>query len=842
MTSRDVIRLKILGIPGLEGTTGDGALVLSQPKRLTLLAYLAIRGGWVRRDALVELFWPDHDAAAGRRALSQALHFLRRSLGRDTIRGRGVEEVRLSREAVECDVEQFREAVGRRHWQDGLDLYRGELLQGVVIEPSPAFSHWLDGERSQLQQLAGEAAAKQATLCFEAGDARSAVKFQARALEIRPMDEATLREYLMLLDEAGDAAQALAAYDAFRTRLASSFGLEPSKETVRIVEMIRARRPETEAVRPAAIASSAQNRMEDGAGAGAAPSEEDGSGRPGSRAIVDWSRDGGRKPISLAPRRRSSRAVEVAAIAFISLLVSSQPLTTGAASGHEPGYDFLPPNHVAILYFDINGDTTEIASVADYISETVMDRLSRIDTLNVISHNGVNRFRRKDPPIDTVVNALHVGTVVTGTVRHLDNTTRINVEFTDATGSSMTIPSLEFDGIDATLMADSVAAVITENLRRKIGEDIELGRSRGSSNPEAGRLYADALSTERSFDAYARLGTKPLEDLAYKALERLAKVKDLDRRWIEPVLLSSQLAWSMAFHCVFHRDCKEDAESWLERARQQAEQAVQMDSLNSRALELRGRTRFYSYVFEFVKDPAVLVDAAADLNRAIDADSRNAMALVTYSAILKEQGNLEGAMAGAKMALSADQFLKETPEIIWRWFETSFELGLDGEASRACRQLAESRAESWQIAMCELMLDAWAKDRTPDVHRARLVLNDQIESEEMNARSHVPLVGLLYAAVLARAGQSQDAEKMIADIQERADQAATPIQDEMLVFEAATRVRLGELDQAVNLARKYIAGAPLARRGVTDRRWFRSISDRLRNPVEDGAPRRSASR
>ena len=79
-----MLRLSILGSADLRGPDGQPLLsVLSQPKRLTLLAYLALNatGGFTRRDKLLALFWPDSDTDKARGSLRRSLSYLRKSLG-----------------------------------------------------------------------------------------------------------------------------------------------------------------------------------------------------------------------------------------------------------------------------------------------------------------------------------------------------------------------------------------------------------------------------------------------------------------------------------------------------------------------------------------------------------------------------------------------------------------------------------------------------------------------------------------------------------------------------------------------------------------------------------------
>ena len=83
-----MIHFRTLGALDLRGSGGEELrTVLAQPKRTALLAYLALTTprGPHRRDTLLALFWPEQDTDHARNALSQAVHFLRRSLGAEAL-------------------------------------------------------------------------------------------------------------------------------------------------------------------------------------------------------------------------------------------------------------------------------------------------------------------------------------------------------------------------------------------------------------------------------------------------------------------------------------------------------------------------------------------------------------------------------------------------------------------------------------------------------------------------------------------------------------------------------------------------------------------------------------
>ena len=91
-----MIELRTLGVLDLTGPDGtDCRAVLQQPKRLGLLAYLAVSAPrrFHRRDSLLAVFWPELDQDRARAALRRSLYFIRTALGPGVIEGRGEEEV-----------------------------------------------------------------------------------------------------------------------------------------------------------------------------------------------------------------------------------------------------------------------------------------------------------------------------------------------------------------------------------------------------------------------------------------------------------------------------------------------------------------------------------------------------------------------------------------------------------------------------------------------------------------------------------------------------------------------------------------------------------------------------
>ena len=101
-----MIELRALGTLALRDRDGEDLhSVLAQPKRVALLAYLAIARphGFHRRDTLLALLWPEQDDQHARWALNQALRHLRFALGKQVVPSRGDGEVGIASEHLRCD-------------------------------------------------------------------------------------------------------------------------------------------------------------------------------------------------------------------------------------------------------------------------------------------------------------------------------------------------------------------------------------------------------------------------------------------------------------------------------------------------------------------------------------------------------------------------------------------------------------------------------------------------------------------------------------------------------------------------------------------------------------------
>lgn len=225
-----MIYLRLLGALDAQAQDGrDLAVLLRQPKALALLAYLTLGAhGFLRRDTLVAMFWPESDQVRGRASLRKMLHKLRLAVGPDGLQNRGIEEVAIDSSVVQCDVRDFEAAAMAGDWERAGSLYGGDVLDGFFISGAPEFERWLDQERMRLRTLACDAAWGIAEVRRREGKLREAGRWADRAAAREPHDELAMQRVVRFFADMGDRSGAISRYEQYVDFLATEFETGPS--------------------------------------------------------------------------------------------------------------------------------------------------------------------------------------------------------------------------------------------------------------------------------------------------------------------------------------------------------------------------------------------------------------------------------------------------------------------------------------------------------------------------------------------------------------------------------------------------------------------------------------
>jgi DNA-binding SARP family transcriptional activator len=216
-------------------------------KAVALLGYLAYHRTAHSREVLIDLFWPEDDAARARHKLSMALTALRQHLEPAGI-GDGVIiqadrlMVRLAEGAVTTDVAEFDAALRQaaaadtatraHHLARAVELYRGDLLSGC-------YENWIFGAQERLLHRFLEALHDLIALHVAEGEPGKALETALRAATADPLSEPLHQEVMRLQLLLGRPTAALRQYEEMERLLRDELDALPSPESQALAHQAR---------------------------------------------------------------------------------------------------------------------------------------------------------------------------------------------------------------------------------------------------------------------------------------------------------------------------------------------------------------------------------------------------------------------------------------------------------------------------------------------------------------------------------------------------------------------------------------------------------------------------
>jgi DNA-binding SARP family transcriptional activator len=188
---------------GLVMVDETGAKVVTQPRRLALLALLAVAGprGLTRAKVHAHL-WPESSAESARHGLEQLLYYLRRQLGPDAFLDQ--DPLRLNPTVLISDVADFEETLGRAADAEAAAIYRGPFLDGFFVNGAPGFERWVEEERSRLAEAYRDALRRLAEAERDQERHREAAGWWRRLIASDPLSERAALGLMQALVATGD--------------------------------------------------------------------------------------------------------------------------------------------------------------------------------------------------------------------------------------------------------------------------------------------------------------------------------------------------------------------------------------------------------------------------------------------------------------------------------------------------------------------------------------------------------------------------------------------------------------------------------------------------------------
>src|SRR5213595_825692 len=158
----------------------------------------------------------------------------------------------------------------------------------------------------------------------------------------------------------------------------------------------------------------------------------------------------------------------------------------------------LPRKSIAVLPFENLSEDKANVYFADGIQEEILNRLSRIRDLKVISRTSTQRFKSSTDDIAQIAKQLGVGNILEGTVQKAGDQVRVNVQLVNAqTDSHLWAETYDRKLTDIFGVESEIAKGIAESLKAKLtGREEQALAAKPTNNPEAYDTYLRGLAFE----------------------------------------------------------------------------------------------------------------------------------------------------------------------------------------------------------------------------------------------------------------------------------------------------------------------------------------------------------
>jgi DNA-binding SARP family transcriptional activator len=204
-------------------------------QRAALMAVLADGGTrGVTREVLTALLWPDSDEADARHSLDELLSRARRELGEKQLFD-GVGSVRLNRDLMSCDLNEFEGAIADGHLERAVALYHGDFADGLRVGASAELERRVAAIRRRTATRYMDALTELATRATRQGAHSRAAAWWRMAMDADSLSVNAVLGLITALHETRDDIEALRVARAHRLLARESFG----REDARVADWIR---------------------------------------------------------------------------------------------------------------------------------------------------------------------------------------------------------------------------------------------------------------------------------------------------------------------------------------------------------------------------------------------------------------------------------------------------------------------------------------------------------------------------------------------------------------------------------------------------------------------------
>jgi len=310
----------------------------------------------------------------------------------------------------------------------------------------------------------------------------------------------------------------------------------------------------------------------------------------------------------------------------------------------------------------------ELEFVADGLVDEITSQLVRLQSLNVVARTSAFTFRGSGLDIPEFADELDADLLIEGSVYREGEQYRIHVQLVDHDGMHHWAETFTETSDGLFHMFNRVANTIASRFGT-----LETTQEKVKYLPD--HLYVNYLQAENMLRKGSRTWTKELTSI-YESI--LQEVPGFSNAWAG----LADIEYRNGTSPVENFEEPESAKRWLERSRYSADQALQLDPDNKRALTVTA---------QLAVNDNLWLEADGLYRRALDKHPGDAEVLAAYARFLYKVGYVSQALEVAERALRLDPYSPSTSHLVAIGLLARGDLGPAMEHVRLSGQLRGSR-------------------------------------------------------------------------------------------------------------------------------------------------------
>jgi serine/threonine protein kinase/Flp pilus assembly protein TadD len=476
----------------------------------------------------------------------------------------------------------------------------------------------------------------------------------------------------------------------------------------------------------------------------------------------------------------------LAVTVLIALLVCSIGFGYYSLSAKKSTLNAGGKKSIAVLPFGNASQDPNAEYLSDGITESIINNLSQLSDLRVMSRSSAFRFKNNQTDTKNVASELGVESLVTGDIKQIGDQLIINVRLIDARDDSQ-IWGNQYLKTSADIIAaqDEIVRSVVQNLRLKLSYSEQLPSKNYTENAKAYELYL------RGRYHYFKV----TESESRQAIGFYQQAIDVD-----PNYALAYAGIADAYRTLSISGSMPSREA-MPQAKAAARKALEIDeNLAEAHIALGWVGLLYDWEWRTAED---------ELKKAIELAPNNSEAHIAYANLLSHLGRHDEAVPEGKRARELDPLSLFANALEGHFL---FFAGRNDEAIARLQKTLELEPDFW-LAHAVLVRVYDYQKRYPEA------IAEAQKAKEFSGGDFYTVMELGYE--LAKSGNHEQAKKVLAELKSLAAQKYIPTYGFALVYNG-----LGEREEAL----KYLEKSFQARESLLlfiniDPRWDRLRSD-----------------